>query len=63
MKMLVSVQGLTFKEGLRGCTTLKFNLNNDHYTDSHIFVAPQKYSDPKAKYGVSVAKKKQVPPK
>lgn len=32
-------------------------------TLTHVFVAPQKYSDPKAKYGVSVAKKKQAPPK
>ena len=32
-------------------------------TLTHVFVAPQKYSDPKAKYRVSVAKKKQAPPK
>lgn len=60
--MLFNVQDLTLllKEVLRWCTVL--NINND-YTDSHVFVAPQKYSDPKAKYGVSVAKKKQAPPK
>lgn len=60
--MLVNVQDSTLllMEVLRWCTIL--NINND-YTDSLVFVAPQKYSDPKAKYGVSVAKKKQAPPK
>lgn len=56
--MFVNVQDLTFKGGIK----MMYNTNND-YTDSNVFVAPQKYSDPKAKYGVSIAKKKQAPPK